>query len=226
MRLSKAIGIVAMALATCAVLLYTAASFGSVKETTICIENETVCDTENVLAGYEGGELLVTAEAKNAVFLTSVIKETCSKSIVTSSSSGEKGVEIKELTFSGCEPCTKVVANGLPITAEGFPTSEGNAELVGEGSMTASSCPGGISCTFGAGEIKLEALGSESKPMVLAKTEELTLLEGNKSLCGSTAKWSGEYPVTKAIERHLDGEGGTLSEVNLPLEGFVEPESE
>ena len=142
------------------------------------------------------------------------LNETCEKSETTVESEDEAGTEensvkgtVTALSFSKCKPCP--TANTLP------PYS---AELVMNGEeyyikmamqVSFSGCPLGAQCKFGTTGVKLSLALSGGEAMSSAfdaEEEILTLEEGSKVACGSTAKWTTRYFI-KSVNGNGSGNG-------------------
>lgn len=118
----------------------------------------------------------------------------------------EEVARVSALALTGeCKPCSTVKASNLPYAAELVATSEGNGELLATFTIELSGCPLGVSCTYSKA-LKLEVVGSETEPEIVAEAEPMSLVKGSsKLLCGETATFSARYVVNGLIEDLMAG---------------------
>jgi hypothetical protein len=175
-------------------------------ETVICSANVELCEEEGGTILPQGS--IITATAKNSqahpLELLGTINQICAESTIRTeiTSPGGMGAPLKGqepasgagLTFTGCEPCTKITAKAQPGTLEMTGT---DYTLTATGETTFEGCPFGVTCKFG-GTVKLLASNDAALGGALfaAEKEELKLKEGSEFFCGSTGFWDAHY-ITK-----------------------------
>jgi hypothetical protein len=119
--------------------------------------------------------------------------------------------EIKTLTFTGCEPCTKITSTGGFATKLRHP-KEGAEEaklwfLQGGGNAIFEKCPFGINCKFGSTSLKPEPYIEMETGLINTDKAELKLEEGSAFFCGSTGKWNAKYKVDLDLGNGIVHEG-------------------
>jgi hypothetical protein len=112
--------------------------------------------------------------------------------------------EITTLTFSGCEPCTKITSTGGFATKIRHPTEGAEAEklwfLQGGGNAIFEKCPFGINCKFGSASLKPEPYIEMATGFINTNKAELKLEEGSAFFCGSTGNWNAKYEIDLDLE--------------------------
>jgi hypothetical protein len=111
--------------------------------------------------------------------------------------------ETTSLTFTGCEPCKKITATNLPFTTNLRHTSETEKAanelwlLEGKGGAKFEECSFGISCKFGATELKPAPFLENTATGAVVNTNkaELKREEGSEFFCGNVGKWNAKYQL-------------------------------
>jgi hypothetical protein len=156
--------------------------------------------------------------------LEGTLKEKCTGGVITGitteemGESGEEswlGGEIKTLTFSGCEPCTKITSTGGFATKLRHAKEGAEAEklwfLRGGGNATFEGCPFGINCKFGSESLTPEPYieNSLTEGVINTNKAELKLETGSEFFCGKTGKWNARY----LLELELTVGGNTHKDI-------------
>jgi hypothetical protein len=173
---------------TLAVFMIVAADGASaaVSAVSLCKSLETVCQEANTY----GAKTVIQAQANSLKLLGALMvecKESALKAI--SGESAEKGkvleVSLEEWTFTACEPCTSLVAMGLPYKAKLSYTKEGNGVLVINGlKLSLKGCPFGTSCLYEGAEVPVDVLGGVSPRLFFGG--EFERKEGSELFCSKT----------------------------------------
>lgn len=227
MKLTKILGLAAVAAVASmafasnasAVRLHPLIKLCNIQELLLCPDSSTL-ETKGTMLGLQIG----------TGTLEGTINQKCTggtikgKSAVSSTEGpgAEESVlagEITGLTFTGCEPCKKITAVGLPYKANLRHTSEKEEEakklwlLSGSGKTRFEECSFGITCQFGTENLTpapfIEMTATES--IVNTNKAELKREEGSEFFCGNIGKWNAKYKLELELTP-----GGTVHKAVWP----------
>jgi hypothetical protein len=185
----------------------------AVSAVTLCKSKETVCQKANTYAA----KTVIQAQASPLRLLGALMVK-CTESALkaTSGESGEGGkvleVSLEEWTFTACDPCTSLVANGLPYKAKLSYTKEGNGVMtINAFTLSLKGCPFGTSCLYQGNEVPVEVFGGASPQFFFGG--EFERKEGSELFCSKTPTFN-------------TGLGLPIFTLSKPTPLFVSPERE
>jgi hypothetical protein len=210
MQYRKMCGLAAMAL-----MALMAAAASSASAATIC----STAGAGTACKSGHGNQYTGTIHAVNVGFVILTVRASDGSVINTvtatfstvhmSFENSEEGTgRITGLTFTGLSSslCSSVTASTTASTTNPWPstvTTDGATENT-NGIMTTSNVTGSFTCTFlglpvtckyKASKAETTIDGSDTEPKVTAKEVPLEKEEGNETVCGTKANWSGTYKI-------------------------------
>jgi hypothetical protein len=213
MKYHKIMGLVVV-LSAMALMAVTASSASAITKICSTAGSGTACTSGHgsvykgkIAAKNVGNVILSVTNSSNSVINTVTSTSSEVEGEVTD---GELGVgKITKMTFSGLSSslCSSVTATTTASTANPWPSTvatDGATETT-NGIMTTEKVTGSFTCTFLGLPVTCKYFtskavttidGNDTEPKVTATGVGLEWEEGNQSVCGTHADWTGTYKVT------------------------------
>lgn len=165
MRVSRVLGLALLATFAASAFLGSC----SASATVLCKVKEETCLGFN----WRQAPVEIVGESSGSVVLEGTLNQSCSGSTLKGEATAEEEQgagpligKITGLTFTGCSPCATDQAGNLPyktslVSGETVGNGTQAVESSGKGSfqLALTSCPFGITCTFGSAKITLAVTG-------------------------------------------------------------------
>jgi hypothetical protein len=211
MKYFKVFGLAALAAMALVAFAASSASAATICSTagkgTACKSGHGNQYTGEVHAVNIGNVVLLATNAEGKVINTVTSTSSTVQGTITNSEEGTG--DITSLTFAGLSSslCSSVTASTTASTTNPWPVTvatDGATENT-NGIMSTSNVTGSFTCTFlglpvtckyKTAKAETTIDGSDTEPKVTATNVPLEWEEGNQSVCGVKADWSGTYKIT------------------------------